>query len=75
MRKTRFGISVAAIGFVTALLSAWQMADHVRMVDILALFASGAAAGCGLTSAIVQYRQVRKATLQAPSTGGTRPPV
>ena len=75
MRKARFGISIAAIGFVTALLSAWQMADHVRMVDILALFASGAAAGCGLTSAIVQYRQVMKATLRGPSTGGTRPPV
>jgi hypothetical protein len=75
MRKARCGISVVVIGFVAALLSAWQMADHVRMVDILALFASGAATGCGLTSANVQSRQVTKATLRGPSTGGTRRPV
>jgi hypothetical protein len=75
MRKARLGIAVAVIGFVTALLSAWQMADHVRMVDMLALFASGAAAGCGLTSGIVQFRQAMKVPLPAPPTSETRPPV
>jgi hypothetical protein len=74
MRKARFGLFVAVTGFVAALLSAWQMTDHVRMVDIVALFASGAAAGCGLTSAVVQHRQVMKAPLPGPSTCGTRPP-
>jgi len=64
-------ISVAVIGFVMAVLSAWLMADHVRMVDIGALFAS-AAAGYGLTSAIVQYRQSMPTTQRRPSTGGSR---
>jgi hypothetical protein len=73
MRKTRFGLFVAVIGFVAALLSAWQMADHVRTVDIVALFASGVAAGCGVTSAVVRYRQAVKAPLPAPSARTTRP--
>jgi hypothetical protein len=74
MRKTRFALVVAVIGFVAASLSAWQMADHVRIVDIVALFASGAAAGCGVTKAVVHYRQAMKAPLPAPSAGKTRPP-
>ena len=49
------------LGAVLALLGALQMRDHVRLVDILTLFAGAFGAGAGVAS-LVAARRRRRAT-------------
>ena len=43
---------VVVLGTVGAILSALEMRDRARLVDIIALFASGAGTGAGLAVAL-----------------------
>jgi hypothetical protein len=52
----------AVASAVTAMLGAFVARDHVRLVDILALFFGGAGAGAGLTAFLMLRRAERRAT-------------
>jgi hypothetical protein len=49
------------------LLSALQMIDHVRLVEIVTLFAGGMGAGVGLVKAVIDHRKARDQKLPSPS--------
>jgi hypothetical protein len=59
MLKKRIGVIGAAAGLAVSLLSAMQMIDHVRLVEIVTLFAGGMGAGVGLVKALIDHRQAR----------------
>ena len=48
--------AVLVVGVLCSILSALAMRDHVRLVDIVGLFASGVGTGAGIVAAIVQQR-------------------
>ena len=52
-------ILVTTLSAILAVLSALQMRDHVRLVEIIGLFASGAGTGAGI-AATVAARKRRK---------------
>jgi len=43
------------------------MIDHVRLVEIVTLFAGGMGAGVGLVKAVIDHRKARERTLPPPS--------
>ena len=47
MRDIR-AVLVTALSAIIALISALQMRDHVRLVEIIGLFASGVGTGAGI---------------------------
>ncbi len=59
MQKKTIGIMVAAAGLAVSLLSALQMVPHVRLVEIVTLFAGGMGAGVGLVKAVIDHRKAR----------------
>ena len=48
--RQKLPILVTAMGALTSLLSAAAMRDHVRLVEIVGLFASGASTGAGIAA-------------------------
>jgi hypothetical protein len=46
--KQKLPILVTVLGALTSILSAAAMRDHVRLVEIVGLFASGASTGAGI---------------------------
>jgi hypothetical protein len=52
MRDKR-AVLVTALSAIIAVVSALQMRDHVRLVEIIGLFASGAGTGAGIAVIIV----------------------
>ena len=66
MIKKRIGLIGAAAGLAVGLLSALQMVDRVRLVDIVTLFAGGMGAGVGLVKAVTDYRKTREDALSPP---------
>jgi len=67
MLKKRIGLIGAVAGLAVSLLSALQMIDHVRLVDIVTLFAGGMGAGVGLVKAVTDYRKTREKPLSPPA--------
>jgi len=59
MLKKKIGLIGAAAGLAVSLLSALQMIDHVRLVEIVTLFAGGMGAGVGLVKAVIDHRKAR----------------
>jgi len=55
----KIGLIGAAAGLAVSLLSALQMIDHVRLVEIVTLFAGGMGAGVGLVKAVIDHRHAR----------------
>jgi hypothetical protein len=51
MSDTR-AVLVTALSAIIAIISALQMRDHVRLVEIIGLFASGVGTGAGIAAAI-----------------------
>ena len=51
MSDTR-AVVVAVLSAIIAIISALQMRDHVRLVEIIGLFASGVGTGAGIAAAI-----------------------
>ena len=51
MRDMR-AVLVTALSAIIAIVSALQMRDHVRLVEIIGLFASGAGTGAGIAATI-----------------------
>jgi hypothetical protein len=51
--RQRWPIVGTVCGVIAALISAAAMRDHVRLVEIVSLFASGAATGASVTSLMV----------------------
>ncbi|MCY7377857.1 MAG: hypothetical protein LH467_00775 [Gemmatimonadaceae bacterium] len=48
--RQKWTIVATAGGVLTAVAAALAMRDHVRLVEIVSLFASGVATGAGMTS-------------------------
>ena len=67
MLKKKIGLIGAAAGLAVSLLSALQMIDHVRLVEIVTLFAGGMGAGVGLVKAVIDHRKERDQKLPSPS--------
>ena len=44
---------MTALSAIIAIISALQMRDHVRLVEIIGLFASGAGTGAGIAAIVV----------------------
>jgi len=63
--RARLSLAGAVLGALAAVMSALQMQDRVRNVDILTLFAGGFGAGAGLVGAVVGMRRA-KAEHQTP---------
>jgi hypothetical protein len=55
-RARRFGQLATLVGLALALWSAALLLDHVRAVDVVALFAGGFASGAGLTALLAGRR-------------------
>jgi hypothetical protein len=51
--RDRLAVLVTALSAIIAVLSALQMRDHVRTVEIIGLFASGAGTGAGIAATVV----------------------
>jgi len=51
--RDRLAVLVTALSAIIAVLSALQMRDHVRMVEIIGLFASGAGTGACIAATVV----------------------
>jgi hypothetical protein len=68
--KRKIGVMVAAAGLAASLLSAMQMIDHVRLVEIVTLFAGGMGAGVGLVKAVIDHRQAREKSRPGNTTPG-----
>jgi hypothetical protein len=51
--RQKWSIVATVLGVLTALMSAATMRDHVRLVEIVTLFASGVATGASLTALLV----------------------
>ena len=51
--RDRLAVLVTALSAFIAVVSALQMRDHVRVVEIIGLFASGAGTGAGITATAV----------------------
>jgi len=66
MLKKKIGLIGAAAGLAVSLLSALQMIDHVRLVEIVTLFAGGMGAGVGLVKAVIDHRKERDRRLPSP---------
>src|SRR5829696_10055514 len=61
--KQKLSILVTVLGALASLLSAAAMRDHVRLVEIVGLFASGAGTGAGLAALfLTRARAVERAT-------------
>ena len=58
MRETP-AVLVTALSAIIAVVSALQMRDHVRLVEIIGLFASGVGTGAGI-AATVAARKARR---------------
>lgn len=54
--RLRLQLIGALLSLVVALTAALGMRDHVRLVDILALFAGGMGAGVGVATAARAWR-------------------
>ncbi len=53
LMRDRLAVLVTALSAIIAIVSALQMRDHVRVVEIIGLFASGAGTGAGIAAAVV----------------------
>ena len=51
MREMR-AVLVTALSAIIAVISAVQMRDHVRLVEIIGLFASGVGTGAGIAATV-----------------------
>ena len=51
--RDRLAVLVTALSAIIAVVSALQMRDHVRVVEIIGLFASGAGTGAGIAAAML----------------------
>lgn len=60
MFKKRIGLIGAICGIIVAVLGAVQMADRLRLVDIITLFVGGFGAGAGMVKTIIDYKNSRK---------------
>ena len=56
MSDTR-AVLVTALSAIIAIISALQMRDHVRLVEIIGLFASGVGTGAGIAAAIASRKR------------------
>ena len=56
--KVRLTVFATILSTGLALLGALAMRDHVRLVDILALFFGGFGAGAGLVASVFQNRRI-----------------
>lgn len=66
MLKKRIGLIGGLAGLAVSLLSALQMIDRVRLVDIVMLFAGGMSAGVGLVKAVIDHRKAGERPLSPP---------
>ena len=62
--KQKLSILVTLVGALTSVLSAAAMRDHVRLVEIVGLFASGAGTGAGIAALLLT--RARAATRATP---------
>jgi hypothetical protein len=51
--RQKWSILATVLSVLTALISAAAMRDHVRLVEIVSLFASGVATGASITALVV----------------------
>jgi len=58
--KQKLSILVTVLGALASLLSAAAMRDHVRLVEIVGLFASGAGTGAGLAALFLTRARLRE---------------
>jgi hypothetical protein len=60
MRDLR-AVLVTALSAIIAVMSALSMRDHVRLVEIIGLFASGVGTGAGIASTVaVRKRRIEE---------------
>jgi hypothetical protein len=50
-------VLLTALSAIVAVMAALSMRDHVRLVEIIGLFASGAGTGAGIASTIAGRRR------------------
>jgi hypothetical protein len=65
--RERLSIAATVLSASTAILSALAMRDHLRLVEILGLFASGAGTGAGI--AFLVASRARRSDVRAPDAG------
>jgi hypothetical protein len=51
--RQKISLAATALSVLVAIISALSMRDHVRLVDIVGLFASGVGTGASIASAMV----------------------
>ena len=59
--REKLSLLVTFLGLLSAVISAMSMRDHVRMVEIVGLFASGVGSGAGITAALVNRKRAGRA--------------
>jgi hypothetical protein len=59
--RDRLSIMALVLSVLTAILAALAMRDHVRLVEIVGLFASGVGTGASIVAELVQRRARRVA--------------
>ena len=57
--RQKWPIVATVLSALTALISAAAMRDHVRLVEIVSLFASGVATGASITALVVGRARAR----------------
>ena len=55
--RDKLAVIVTALSAVIAVLSALQMREHVRLVEIIGLFASGAGTGAGVATTVISRKR------------------
>jgi hypothetical protein len=60
VKRAGLGVVAAVLGLAVGVLTAIQLSDRIRLVDIIGLYAAGMAAGAGLVKAMVDLRATRR---------------
>jgi hypothetical protein len=61
-RRPGAPLVIAVLSMVAAVLAASRLSDHVRWVDMVALFGTGFGTGAGLVSGLMRLRQGSRPT-------------
>jgi hypothetical protein len=64
--REKWSIVGTVCGVIVALLSAATMRDHVRLVEIVSLFASGVATGASITALLVGRARAAGRAMRVP---------
>jgi hypothetical protein len=54
--REKLSLMALVLSAVVAIMAAFTMRDHVRLVEIVTLFASGVATGASLVGALIRRR-------------------